>query len=38
MTTLLNTNVPQQVLLVDDEPAILQALVRTLRRGAADGL
>lgn len=26
------------VLLVDDEPAILQALVRTLRRGSGDGL
>lgn len=29
---------PQRVLLVDDEPAILHALVRTLRRGATDGL
>ncbi|MFG6486268.1 response regulator [Roseateles sp. BYS78W] len=29
---------PLHVLLVDDEPAILSALVRTLRRGVADGL
>lgn len=29
---------PLHVLLVDDEPAILHALVRTLRRGTADGL
>ena len=34
----LPTAAPQHVLLVDDEPAILHALVRTLRRGAADGL
>lgn len=34
----LNAAAPQHVLLVDDEPAILHALVRTLRRGATDGL
>lgn len=33
----MTTSAPQQVLLVDDEPAILQALVRTLRRGCSDG-
>lgn len=38
MSTLLNTAAPVHVMLVDDEPAILHALVRTLRRGAADGL
>ena len=38
MHTLLTATAPLHVLLVDDEPAILQALVRTLRRGTADGL
>lgn len=34
----MTTSAPQHVLLVDDEPAILQALVRALRRGSRDGL
>jgi response regulator RpfG family c-di-GMP phosphodiesterase len=38
MRTPLTASAPQHVLLVDDEPAILHALVRTLRRGVADGL
>lgn len=38
MPTPVTNAVPQHVLLVDDEPAILHALVRTLRRGTADGL
>lgn len=38
MNSSLTAATPAHVLLVDDEPAILHALVRTLRRGAADGL
>lgn len=34
----LNNTDPLHVLLVDDEPAILSALVRSLRRGVAEGL
>lgn len=37
MHTPLNV-LPAHVLLVDDEPAILNALVRTLRRGVVEGL
>lgn len=37
MQTLLNAS-PTYVLLVDDEPAILHAIVRTLRRGVTEGL